>query len=177
MARGLLPRDARVEAGFWRIDNRTTDFQTAFPAPENIPKAMELFIRNANHLMESFRTLWFSLYFQIGQNASELMASNENPVLNAARISYDFVAIHPFPDFNGRLSRLIMNMVLRAYGLRFYAVLRGSAKEKHRYLTALRHANRGKISSYACLIARAVNDGFDQLNTNLKKAGLRPIGD
>jgi Fic family protein len=155
MGKRLMPRDAGVDAGFYRVDNRTTDFQIAFPAPENVPKAMDLFVRNANRLMES----------------------EENPIVKAAKISYDFVAIHPFPDFNGRMSRLIMNMVLRAEGLPFWAVLRGNKKEKHRYLTALRHANRGKITSYAALIARTVNESFEQLNSNLKKAGLRPIGD
>ncbi len=153
MAHQLMPKDAGIEAGFYRIDNRVTDFTIAFPSHENVPAAMKEFVARSNRILES----------------------KENPILKAARISYDFVAIHPFPDFNGRMSRLLMNMVLLREGLPFFAALRGSKTEKHKYITALRHANRGKIGSYAGLIARTVNDGFQQLNRNLESAGLKPI--
>ena len=154
MANGLISmKDSGVEAGCYRIDARTTDFQTVFTAWENIPRAMKHFVQESNDIMEY----------------------DEDPILKAAHISYNFVAIHPFPDFNGRMSRLIMNMVLMAEGLPFFAALRGNKKDKHRYVTALRHANRGKITSYACLIARAVNEGFEQLNRNLERAGLPVI--
>lgn len=153
MAGAFIPRDAGVRAGFYRIDNRTTDFQTVFPSHENVPKAMENFIINSNKLINS----------------------EENPVIKAAKISYDFVAIHPFPDFNGRMSRLIMNMVLRREGLPFPVAIKGNRKEKHKYMTALRHANRGKITTYACLIAKAINSSFEELNANLKKSGQKPI--
>jgi Fic family protein len=158
MGNGLMPRDAGVEAGFYRKDIRTTGSGVAFTAPENIGMAMQSFVARAN----------------------ELLLSNENPIMKAAKISYDFLMIHPFPDFNGRMSRLIMNMVLQYDGPPFFVALRSNAKEKHRYLTALRHADRGKITSYACLIARAVNEGFEQLNRNLERAGLpmiEPAGD
>lgn len=153
MAKDLLPKDAEVRAGFYRIDNRTTDFQTAFPAHENVPKAMENFIIHSNKLINS----------------------DENPVIKAAKISHDFVAIHPFPDFNGRMSRLLMNMVLLREGLPFLVALKGNKKEKHKYMNAIRRANRGKIDRYACLIAIAINNALKELNANLEKAGIKPI--
>jgi Fic family protein len=153
MASGLMPKDAGIDAGNYRIDNRTTDFQTPFPAWQNVPEAMKLWVERSN----------------------DLMNSSENPVIKAARISYDFVAIHPFPDFNGRMSRLIMNMVLLREGLPFLVALKGNKKEKHKYMNSLRRANQGKIDRYACLIAIAVNNAFKEFNANLEKAGIEPI--
>jgi Fic family protein len=153
MASGLMPKDAGIEAGNYRIDNRTTDFQTPFPAWQDVPQAMKQWVERAN----------------------EVMDSNENPVIKAAKISHSFVAIHPFPDFNGRMSRLIMNMVLLREGMPFLVALKGSKKEKHKYMNSLRRANLGKIDRYACLIAIAVNNAFKEFNANLEKAGLKPI--
>ena len=153
MANGLIRQDAGVPAGFYRQDPVKTDDQTYYMSYENVPRAMKQFVREANRLLQS----------------------EENPIMKAARISYDFVAIHPFPDFNGRLSRLMMNMVLWYEGLPFLAVLRGNAKEKHRYIYSLRRANRGDLSWYAALIAKAVIEGFDQLNSSLEQAGLKKI--
>jgi len=153
MGEGLMPEDAGIEAGFYRIDNRTTDFVTFFPAHENVPAAMLLFVRRANRLMRS----------------------RETPIVKAARISYDFVAIHPFPDFNGRMSRLIMNMVLLVEGLPFAVALKGDKRAIHKYSYSLKRANRGKIDAYACLIAQAVNEAFDQFNKNLELAGIKPL--
>jgi Fic family protein len=109
------------------------------------------------------------------KRSNKTLHSNEEPVIKAARISHDFVSIHPFPDFNGRISRLIMNMVLLHEGLPFMVAIRGDKRGKHKYIYALKRANRGKIDAYACLIAKAVNDAFDQINRNLKLAGIDPI--
>jgi Fic family protein len=152
MAYGLIA-PSEGKPGEYRTHPVITNGITAFLAWQNVPAAMKKFTTDANALIRS----------------------DENPVFKAARISYDFVIIHPFPDFNGRMSRLIMNMVLRYEGLPFFAVLRGSKKDKHRYIYALRRANRGDIKPYACLIARAVLRGFDELNRNLLAADLEPI--
>ena len=89
----------------------------------------------------------------------------------AAEVSYRFVRIHPFPDGNGRVSRLLMNLVLFLWGLPFPITLRGDGKERHRYKQALRRADRGKLDRYECLIARAVVGSFENLNVNLALAG------
>jgi Fic family protein len=153
MLHDLIPMEWGLQAGHYRNGPCHTNHETFFTSWENIPAAMKDWVKRAN----------------------DLMGSDENPVMKAAKISYQFVAIHPFPDGNGRMSRLIMNMALGAEGLPFLAVLKGNKKEKHRYITALRHANRGKLASYAALIARAVNEGFDDLNLKLELAGLKPI--
>jgi len=41
-----------------------------------------------------------------------MMRESEHPVIAAAKAHLDFVFIHPFVDGNGRVARLIMNLVL-----------------------------------------------------------------
>lgn len=42
--------------------------------------------------------------------------SNEHPVITAIRAHKDFVYIHPFIDGNGRVARLLMNLILLQHG-------------------------------------------------------------
>ena len=96
-----------------------------------------------------------------------LEASMAEPSFNgdiismAARASHGFVRIHPYVDGNGRLSRLIMNLVLSH---RFPPVyLKADKKGKHRYVQALKRADRGNIEPLACFIANALNELYDKL--------------
>ena len=90
----------------------------------------------------------------------------------AAIISYKFVWIHPFPDFNGRMSRLIMNYVLHCAGKTLPIDLRGGSKNKHKYIWALKQANRNKITPLASLIAQRRTEIFENLERNLISAGF-----
>lgn len=153
IADGILPDDAKVKAGEYRIDVRSVGFEVVFPSPELIPDCMTKFTQDAN-------ALFFS-YFTDDANMFEI----------AARISYDFVRIHPFPDFNGRVSRLLLAMILHAYGIPFAVSVRGNKKGRERYMTSLKHANTGKITSYAALIAMQVAETFGEIDENIQRAG------
>lgn len=158
MAPGLLPKDAKVGAGEYRIDERMVgDFGIAFPSPELVPECMEKFIRDANSLILS---AW----------------KNEKNIFEvAALISHEFVRIHPFPDFNGRVSRLILMIVLMANGVPFAVTLRGDKKGRNRYLSSLRKANKHHITPYAALIAMRVSELFREIDDNIYLAGLPSI--
>jgi len=47
---------------------------------------------------------------------NEAVKENINPVVLAALFHHKFVAIHPFDDGNGRLSRILMNLILMQNG-------------------------------------------------------------
>ncbi|MBZ5529533.1 MAG: Fic family protein [Acidobacteriia bacterium] len=158
MATGLLPKDAKVGAGEYRIDERMVgDFGIAFPSPELVPECMEKFIGDANSLILS---AW-----KREKNIFEV----------AALISHEFVRIHPFPDFNGRVSRLILMIVLMANGVPFAVTLRGDKKGRNRYLSSLRKANKHHITPYAALIAMRVSELFREIDENILLAGLPSI--
>lgn len=60
--------------------------------------------------------LWFSF---VNSATADLSGANANmdPILVAARTQRWFVSIHPFSDGNGRMSRYVMDYVLKSLGL------------------------------------------------------------
>ena len=65
-------------------------------------------------------------------------AAGEHPVIIAATFHYRFVRIHPFDDGNGRMARLIMNLILIKHG---YTVAIVQSEERARYLEELERAD------------------------------------
>ena len=73
--------------------------------------------------------------------------NNENPLIKAAIAHLWFVIIHPFDDGNGRLTRIITEMMLaRAENtnLRFYSMSSQIQKEKKDYYDILEETNTGE---------------------------------
>ena len=66
-------------------------------------------------------------------------ASGEHPVITAATFHYRFVRIHPFDDGNGRMARLLMNLILIRHG---YTVAIVQSDRRERYLQELERADR-----------------------------------
>ena len=81
-----------------------------------------------------------------------------HPVEIAARFHHRFTAIPPFDDGNGRMSRLLMNLMLMQDGYP-PVVIRNS--EKNQYLAALRRADRAEIDDFLGFIAEHVMESLD----------------
>jgi len=69
-----------------------------------------------------------------------------HPVIAAAELHYNLVAIHPFADGNGRTSRLMMNYHLLRCGFPWVIIDVG---ERGEYMAALDEANGGKCERFA----------------------------
>jgi Fic family protein len=77
-------------AGKYReVEVLITGSKYSFPKPKDI-----------NNLMKEF------------EKDVKKYLKNDHPVVAAAKIHKDFVNIHPFVDGNGRIARLIMNLIL-----------------------------------------------------------------
>ena len=63
----------------------------------------------------------------------------EHPIIIAATFHYRFVRIHPFDDGNGRMARLLMNMILIKHG---YTVSLIRQENRDDYLNHLEQADR-----------------------------------
>ena len=73
---------------------------------------------------------------------------NENPLLKAAIAHLWFVIIHPFDDGNGRLTRIITEMLLARCEnspLRFYSMSAQIQKEKKSYYSVLENTTTGSL--------------------------------
>ena len=80
---------------------------------------------------------------------------NENPLLKAAIAHLWFVIIHPFDDGNGRLTRIITEMMLarsEATSLRFYSMSAQIQKEKKEYYRVLELTTTGELDITKWLI-------------------------
>ena len=103
-----------------------------FPGPDQVPDLMERFVSQIPDFVKK-----------------------HHPVEQAAWLHREFVFIHPFIDGNGRVSRLLMNLVLihQGYGLAIIPpVLRRD------YIVSLEKAHSGKNQSFVQFIAGTVRE-------------------
>jgi len=85
-------------------------------------------------------------------------AANTNIIEYAATIHYRFVWIHPFIDGNGRVARLLMNLMLIRVGYPPAIVLNNDRKK---YYHALGRANRGDFQPFFKIIGQAIERSLD----------------
>lgn len=76
-----------------------------------------------------------------------------HPAIQAAELHYNFVAIHPFADGNGRTARLLMNYFLMRQG---YPVTIVDVADRTDYLTTLELANKGDCIPFASFIVNCI---------------------
>lgn len=82
-----------------------------------------------------------------------------NPIDLAAWTHAEFVKIHPFPDGNGRTSRLIMNYQLMANG---YPPVSIAKENRLEYFNTLEsYAVEGKLAPFAEMVAKLVEQQLD----------------
>jgi Fic family protein len=117
-----------IRPGQYKITPNNTLTSTGeifyFSSPEDTPSLM-------TELIE-----WYSK-----ENEKRLM----HPVALAAEFHYRFVHIHPFDDGNGRMSRLLMNLILMRNG---YPMVVIKADDRNRYLAALSEADAGDLEPF-----------------------------
>lgn len=159
IARGLLDlTDTEgVTPGEYRVDRRGAGPLGAerwFLPPSQILHAMQQWVRRSNELS---------------------LQPGADPLHRACWIMHRFTEIHPFPDFNGRVARLLMNLSLTADGLPFPVSLPSGAKWRRRYGEALKAGDRDDLEPLMTLVAKAIVDAFERLEAQLRATGLRGI--
>ena len=106
---------------------------------------------------------------------------NENPLLKAAIAHLWFVIIHPFDDGNGRLTRIITEMMLARSensNLRFYSMSAQIQKEKKEYYKVLELTTTGELDITAWLtwflecLGRAIEASEEIIGKVLRKAAF-----
>jgi Fic family protein len=107
------------------------------------------------------------------------VAEGKHPVVAAAKLHYEIVNVHPFGDYNGRTSRLVMNLHLLQNG---YVPIAVDLQDRAAYIDALEKSSmsgdalsgnpgRGNPAPFLVYIAgmeqRALSRYVDVLENNL----------
>ncbi|MBP6825885.1 MAG: Fic family protein, partial [Saprospiraceae bacterium] len=81
-----------------------------------------------------------------------------HPLILAAIFHHRFVAVHPFDDGNGRMSRLLMNLLLMQYG---YPPVVIKQQNRQAYYYALRQADAGELGIFIEYIGENLLQSLD----------------
>ena len=82
-----------------------------------------------------------------------------HPMETFAELHGLFERIHPFRDGNGRMGRLVLNLLLVRYGYPPAVIYK---QDRNRYLKGLRRADDGDCGALAELLARAIKESIDR---------------
>jgi Fic family protein len=83
----------------------------------------------------------------------------ENPVLTSALAHHELAAIHPFMDGNGRVSRLLMNLILMKQGFPICNIRR---EDRVEYYEALSFADINLFEPLVWLVRQRCADLFSE---------------
>ncbi|KAL6064499.1 Fido domain-containing protein [Balamuthia mandrillaris] len=115
-----------------------------------------------------------SLVLSFNRRRAETRASSQDgPCVLAAWLMYELLAIHPFEDGNGRLSRLLLNWVLLSFGMPFPVTFDsepGALKSAHKKLMAAIVAGRlfaGCPSVLATRVLLSVRNTWQRIYSEL----------
>jgi hypothetical protein len=104
---------------------------------------------------------WTEVPARVGDWIKDAQALRDIDVGDApeklATLHARFEQVHPFLDGNGRAGRLILNLLLVRLGLPPMIVYK---RDRTRYLTALRRADKGDVGPLGEFLARAVLDSL-----------------
>jgi Fic family protein len=104
---------------------------------------------------------------------SETESGALHPLLLAATFHYRFVAIHPFDDGNGRMARLLMNLLLMQYG---YVPIVIRLESRGDYLLALETADAGDLVDFVMLVGEALLRSLELYLKAARRASLEEPG-
>ena len=104
---------------------------------------------------------WLSSISSVGNNLGFLDA-----ILYAAVAHTWFVTIHPFIDGNGRVARLIMNLILIRYG---YPIAIITKEDRLRYYDALELSQGSDLSPFIDLVTECINESLEEYEEAAKQ--------
>lgn len=97
---------------------------------------------------------------RMGKFIKSLNSYGKDPIAKIARDHYEFEAIHPFFDGNGRVGRLIMMTQLLSQG---YAPAIIEIQDRHAYYMALGKADMGDMKNIVQMVCNSIIKGYQLL--------------
>ena len=151
------PTKRRIEIGQYKTMSNHVRTSTSevhyYVTPKETPAQMD-------DLMRWYRT-------EVGKGTL-------HPLILAATFHYRFVAIHPFDDGNGRMARLLTNLILMQAG---YVPVIIPLTTKPEYLLALEQADAGELEDFIALIGQELIRSLELYLRGAKGESLDELGD
>ena len=106
------------------------------------------------------------------ENLIEYIGSYDDPIVKAALVHYQFEAIHPYIDGNGRMGRLLIMLLLQMEGVLAYPMIYPSEyfdRNRDRYIDALSAVSSDDrieewIEFFAAALKNQAEDSMDTIN-------------
>lgn len=73
-----------------------------------------------------------------------------------------FVWIHPFQDYNGRVARLLTNLLLLNLGFPVFEIQANTGKDREAYIAAMKAADQHDYAKLEYLITKALNESLEK---------------
>ncbi len=80
-----------------------------------------------------------------------------------AWFQHRFVWIHPFKDYNGRIARLLTNLLVLNYGLPALEIKAETGQDRQRYIKAMKAADNHDPSKLESLLAKALKESLEKV--------------
>lgn len=72
-----------------------------------------------------------------------------------------FVWIHPFNDYNGRVGRLLTNLIALNVGLPLFEIKADTEQDRKRYIQAMKDADKHDYSELEALLSQALQESLE----------------
>ena len=79
-----------------------------------------------------------------------------------AWFQHRFVWIHPFKDYNGRVARLLTNLLILNFGLPSLEIKASADRDRKNYIEAIKAADKNDLSKLEKLIANALKESLEK---------------
>lgn len=80
-----------------------------------------------------------------------------------AWFQHRFVWIHPFQDYNGRIARLLTNLILLNLGLPIASIKADTDKDRETYIKSLKQADKRNYVALENLLANALKESLEKI--------------
>lgn len=148
----------RIGFGFifpdWAGEFRTIDVTVGEYEPPHYSRIPELVENLCDDLAERLRHL-------SSPESGEKFLAEIMSLL--AWFQHRFVWIHPFKDYNGRVGRLLTNLLALNLSLPLFEIKAGTGKDRDKYIEAMKLADKQDYSSLEDLIAKALKESLEKL--------------
>ncbi len=137
------------------------------PTGQTVPKKIKIgqYKTTPNHVRTSTGEIYhYALPEEVPSMISDLLQWYDkekietHPLILAATFHYRFVKIHPFDDGNGRMSRILMNLILMR-GNYPPAIIK--MEKRNEYLAALGEADAGDLEKFILFVGESLLESVD----------------